>query len=112
VTQNPQAAKAPTELDLWKLHAERDRKKLADRLAPTARDDSIKQFCQYAPDQTQCAAKIGQAFDFLVQSTFSTLTIASKNRAVPLPPTQPANGLPSYYDVYQVYMFLTRDAEP
>lgn len=111
-TSAPSAAPAPaapTEQDLWKKQADDDREKLKRRLGPTSRDDAIRQFCQFSPDQAGCAARIGRAYDFLVQSAFATLIIASKNRQVPLPPTEPAHGLPSYVDVYQVFMFLTRE---
>jgi len=73
---------------------------------------SVQQFCAYSPDPSPCAARIGAAYDYLVNSAFSTLAIASRNIAAPLPPTEPSNGLPSYYDLYQVYMFITRDNAP
>jgi hypothetical protein len=103
---------APTQLDLWKQHADADRKKLDAHVGPQSKDAAVGQFCAFAPDREACAARIANAFDFLMKNAFATLTIASKNKAVSLPAMEPAAGLPSYYDVYQIYMFLTRDASP
>lgn len=100
---------APSELDVWKAQAEQDRQRLAPRLNADAKAQAIKQFCAYAPDQVACAARIGAAYDFLAHNEFATLTIVSGNKAVPLPASEPAAGLPSYYDVYQIHAFLMRD---
>jgi hypothetical protein len=111
-TSSPSTPATPNLLDVWKQHADADKQKLAAQLAPDAKDRAVKQFCEFSPDQGACAARIGQAFDFLTTSSFATLAIASKNKAASLPPMQPAAGLPSLYDVYQIYMFLTHDPSP
>lgn len=103
---------APSETDMLKARADRDRAKLKAHLGSDTRAQAIKQFCEFAPDQAACSARIGRAFDYLTESAFATLTIASRNKAAPLPAMEPAAGLPSYYDVYQIYMFVTRDTSP
>lgn len=109
---SPTAEHAPGQVDPLTARADQDRTKLNAHLAPDTRNRAIKQFCEFAPDQEACAARIGQAFDYLTHSAFATLTIASRNKAAPLPAMEPAAGLPSYYDVYQIYMFVTRDTSP
>jgi len=104
--------RARTQSEIWKEHADLDRQKLNEHLGADAKNLAIKQFCEYAPDQTVCAARVGSAYDFLAESALATLAIASKNMAASLPSNDPANGLPSYYDVYQIYMFLTHDSAP
>jgi len=89
-----------------------DRDKLKAHLAADSKQKAIAQFCQYSPDQSACSSRVGQAYDFLTTSAFATLTIASKNKAASLPPMEPAAGLPSFYDVFQIYMFLTHDPSP
>jgi hypothetical protein len=106
------AQEASGEPDLLKARADQDRAKLKAHLGSDTRAQAIKQFCEFAPDQAACSARIGRAFDYLTESAFATLTIASRNKAAPLPAMEPAAGLPSYYDVYQVYMFVTRDTSP
>lgn len=108
----PNAPSAPSQLNVWKQHADADKKKLAAHLSPDAKQKAVAQFCQFAPDEEACTARIGGAYDFLATSPFATLAIASKNKAAALPAMQPVAGLPSFYDVYQIYMFLTRDPSP
>jgi len=102
--------RAQTQLDIWQQEAERDRQKLAPHLGGDAKNEAIKQSCTYAPDMNACAARIGDAYEYLVSNKYATLTIASGNKAVSLPAMAPAGSMPSYYDVYQVYAFLTRAA--
>jgi len=109
---NLPASRPSSQLDLWKAHAEQDREKLRTHLAADSKTRAIAQFCQFAPDQAACGARIAHAFEFLTTSPFATLAVASKNKSASLPPMEPAAGLPSFYDVYQVYMFLTHDSSP
>jgi hypothetical protein len=92
----------------WKAEAEADTAKLLAHQGPEAKSQAIRQFCAYAPDQNECAARIGDAYEYLMHNAFGTMNIASHNKAMPLPAMQPAAGEPSYYDVYQVFAFLTR----
>jgi hypothetical protein len=106
---SPQAApRVPTELERWKAEAEADRAKLSAHQGAEAKASAVAQFCAYAPEQAACAARIGEAYEFLMHNAYATLTIASRNKVVSLPEMQPAAGMPSYYDVYQVFAFLTR----